>query len=287
VCQILGVSRSAYYDWLTRPPSKRSLENKAILRELVKLHTKYPTFGLDPLYTLLKPLFGASRNRIHKIKQSVGIRSLRHKAYKVTTNSNHNNTVSPNLLGRKFKAVRPNQVWVSDITYIATGEGWLYCAIVKDLFTKKIVGFATSERINTQLCLDALNMAIFRQKPPRGLIFHSDRGVQYTATAFRSLLNQKGFLQSMTRKGNPYDNAVAENFFSCLKCECIYLSHFKTRSSAKLAIFSYIETFYNRVRPHSSIGWANPVEFERHFVNQSIHQPQEMKCYEAARSKAA
>ena len=208
---------------------------------------------------------------------------MRHKAYKVTTNSNHNNTVSPNLLGRKLKAVRPNQVWVSDITYIATGEGWLYCAIVKDLFTKKIVGFATSERINTQLCLDALNMAIFRQKPPKGLIFHSDRGVQYTAKRFRLLLDRNGFEQSMSRKGDPYDNAVAESFFSCLKCECVYLNHFKTRSNAKLAIFSYIETFYNRVRPHSGIGWLAPMVFE----HQSINQSYQSKDLGAMRSRVA
>ena len=254
------------------------------MRELIRLHAKYPTFGLDPLHQLVKPLFGASRKRIHRLKKQAGIRSIRHKAYKVTTNSKHNNAISPNLLGRKFRAIKPNQAWVSGITYIATGEGlaakenhfccstmqpsWLYCAIVKDLFTKKIVGYATSERINTQLVIDALNMAIYRQKPPKGLIFHSDRGVQYTATALRALLNQKGFEQSMTRKGDPYDNAVAENFFSCLKCECVYLDHFKTRSDAKLAVFSYIEVLYNRIRPHSSIGWMSPVDFECRFINQ-------------------
>jgi len=244
------------------------------------LHNKYPTFGLDPLHQLVKPLFGASRKRIHRLKKQANIRSVRHKTYKVTTNSNHNNAVSPNLLGRKFKAKRPNQVWVSDITYIATGEGWLYCAIVKDLFTKKIVGYATGKRINTQLVIDALNMAIGRQKPSKGLIFHSDRGVQYTAKAFRLLLNQKGFEQSMTRKGDPYDNAVAENFFSCLKCECIHLSCFKTRSVAKLAVFSYIEIFYNRMRPHSGIGWMSPAAFEQ----QSIHQSEELG---AMKSKAS
>ena len=280
---MLDISRSAYYAWLSRPPSKRSLEDKAILRELVRLHSKYPTLGLDPLHQLVKPLFSASRKRIHRLKKQAGIRSLRHKAYKVTTNSNHNNAVSPNLLGRKFKADRPNQVWVSDITYIATGEGWLYCAIVKDLFTKKIVGYATSERINTQLVIDALNMATGRQKPPRGLIFHSDRGVQYTAKAFRLLLNQKGFEQSMARKGDPYDNAVAENFFSCLKCECVHLNYFKTRSGAKLAVFSYIEIFYNRIRPHSGIGWLTPMVFEQ----QSIHQSYQSEDLGAMKSNAA
>jgi transposase InsO family protein len=212
---------------------------------------------------MLKPTFGASRKRIWRLKSKLGIRSARYKAYKVTTNSKHNNPISPNLIGRKFRATKPGQVWVSDITYIPTGEGWLYCVIIKDLLTKKVMGYATDSRIDTKLCLDALNMAISRQKPRAGLIFHSDRGVQYTSTTFRNTLNYYGFKQSMSRKGDVYDNAVAENFFSCLKCECIHLQHFVTRAAAKLAVFSYIEAFYNRIRPHSGIGWLSPSAFER------------------------
>jgi len=155
------------------------------------------------LKTRLKPVFGASRNRIHRLKKQAGIYSLRHKAYRITTNSNHKNPVAPNLLGRKFKAEHVNQAWVSDITYIPTGEGWLYCAVIKDLFTKKIVGYAASERINTQLCLDALTMAYRRQRPSKGVIFHSDRGVQYTSSDFRKALKRYGFNQSMSRKGGP------------------------------------------------------------------------------------
>ena len=228
----------------------------------MKLHGKYPTLGLDPLHQMLKPLFGISRKRVWRLKSQLRIRSTRHKAYKRTTNSNHNNPIAPNLIGRKFRAIRPNQVWVSDITYIPTGEGWLYCVVIKDLFLKKVVGYAFSDRINTQLCLDALNMAVFRQRPKSGLIFHSDRGVQYASSAFRQALFNYGFEQSMSRKGDPYDNAVAENFFSCLKCECVHLHHFATRDAAKLAVFSYIETFYNRIRPHSGIGWLAPSAFE-------------------------
>ena len=276
MCQLLEVSRSAYYAWLNRKPSKRELENKAILRELVRLHHKHPTLGLDPLHQLIRPKFKASRKRVHRLKKAAKIYSIRHKAYKVTTNSKHNNPIAPNLLGKvdgkRFRATSPNQAWTSDITYIPTGEGWLYCAIIKDLFTKKVVGYATSHRINTQLCLDALDMAVFRQRQMgnlKHLIFHSDRGSQYASYAFVNALERYGFKQSMSRKGNPYDNAVAENFFSCLKCECIYLNHFKTRDAARLAIFSYIEVFYNRVRPHSGIGWANPIDFECRYINQS------------------
>lgn len=164
---------------------------------------------------MLKPLFGISRKRVWRLKSGLGIHSTRHKAYKRTTNSNHKNPIAPNLIGRKFKATRPNQVWVSDITYIPTGEGWLYCAIIKDLFLKKVVGYAFSDRINTQLCLDALNMAQYRQrlgsKSGSDLIFHSDRGVQYASFAFRHTLFNYGIKQSMSRKSDPYDNAVAEN----------------------------------------------------------------------------
>ena len=228
---------------------------------------------------MLRPIFGCSTKRVHRLKKAAGIYSIRYKAYKVTTNSKHAHPVAPNLIGRKFKASKRNQVWTSDITYVATGEGlvaaqkarccstmhpgWLYFAVIKDLFTKKVVGYAYSERINTQLCLDALDMAVYRQRPKAGLIFHCDRGVQYAGVAFRQALFRYGFLQSMSRKGGPYDNAVAENYFSCLKCECVYLNHFATHSAAKITIFHYIETFYNRVRPHSGIGWLAPSIFER------------------------
>ena len=212
---------------------------------------------------MLKPIFGCSSKRVWRLKSKLGIYSIRYKAYKRTTNSNHKNPVAPNLIGTKPKATKPNQVWVSDITYIPTGEGWLYFAAIKDLHLKKVVGYAFSDRINTQLVLDALNMAVKRQRPKPNLIFHFDRGVQYTSIAFRQALFSCDFRQSMSRKGDPYDNAVAENFFSCLKCECVYLHHFATRDSAKLAVFSYIEIFYNRIRPHSGIGWLAPSVYER------------------------
>lgn len=151
---------------------------------------------------------------------------------------------------------------MGDITYIPTGEGWLYLAIVKDLCLKKIVGYAFSSRIDTQLTLDALDMAVRRQKPDKGLIFHSDRGVQYAAGAYRERLEAYGIRQSMSRRGDPYDNAVAENFFSCLKCELVHLKHYHSRSEAQTDIFAYLEAFYNSVRPHSALGWLSPARFE-------------------------
>lgn len=167
---------------------------------------------------------------------------------------------------RNFHFERPNQAWVGDITYIPTGEGWLYFAAVKDLCTRKIVGYAFSERINTDLTLAALIMAIRREKPSKGLVFHSDRGSQYAATAYCERLTACGIRQSMSRKGDPYDNAVAENFFSCLKCELVHLMRYDTRAAAEASIFAYVEAFYNTVRPHSALAWLSPVAFERQLL---------------------
>jgi len=191
-----------------------------------------------------------------------GISSIRRRAYKATTNSNHSHPIAPNLLMRNFSFKRPNQAWVGDITYIPTGRGWLYLAIVKNLFTKKILGYAFSDRIDAQLTLAALDMAYPRRRPNKSLIFHSNRGVHYSARAFQERLETYGIRQSMSRRGNPYDNAVAENFFSCLKCELIHLKQYPTRTAAQNDVFAYLETFYNTVRPHSALGWISPICFE-------------------------
>ena len=212
---------------------------------------------------MLKPRFTCSRGRVYRLMKKAGIRSLRKAGFKVTTNSRHMLPVAPNLLQRNFHADKPNAVWVSDITYIRTGEGWLYLAIIKDLCTCKVVGYAWSTRINTDLVLEAFYMALRRQKPAPGLTFHSDRGIQYASIRFRQALLHAGCLQSMSRKGDPYDNAVAENFFSCLKCEALHLAYFQTHDQAISAVFAYIETFYNTVRPHSKIGWLAPAVFEK------------------------
>ena len=262
VCRILEVSRSGYYDWAKHRPGKRSRQNQALRRRLVELHEKYPALGLDSLWHLLKPEFGCSRKRVHRQMRLAGISSARRRAYKRTTNSSHSHPIAQNLLQRNFHFDRPDQAWVGDITYIPTGEGWLYLAIVKDLCTRKIVGYAFSDRIDTQLTLAALDMAYRRRRPARGLIFHSDRGVQYAAEAYRERLEAYGIRQSMSRRGDPYDNAVAENFFSCLKCELIHLKQLPTRANAQADVFAYLETFYNTFRPHSALGWVSPAQFE-------------------------
>ena len=262
VCLALEISRSGYYDWQHRKPGIRERRNQALRRRLVELHEKYPALGLDSLHHMLRAEFGCSRKRVHRQMRLAGIASVRRRAYKATTNSRHNHPPAPNLLKRNFCFEQPNQAWVGDITYIPTGEGWLYLAIVKDLCTRKIVGYSFSSRIDTALTLEALDMAVRRSNPPMGLIFHSDRGVQYAAHAFRDRLESYGIRQIMSRKGDPYDNAVAENFFSCLKCELIHLKHYPTRASAQADVFAYMETFYNTVRPHSALGWLSPTQFE-------------------------
>lgn len=263
LCLEPELSRSAFYAWKSHKPSKRALSNQALLRAIVTLHEKYPTYGLDSIYHVLHRDYSCSRKRVHRLMKQANIHSLRTKAFKVTTNSNHKFPISPNLRNRNFNFSEPNRAWASDITYVKTDEGWLYAATVKDLCTKKIVGYAFSNRIDTALALEALRMAIRREKPAAGLIHHSDRGSQYAATRYRKELASHGFLAGMSRSGNPYDNAVAENFFSCLKCECVHLSHFFSCRQAAQEIFSYIEAFYNSVRPHAALGWISPNQFAR------------------------
>lgn len=262
LCRILEVSRSGYYAGKKRAPSPRKKREQNVLRALVLLHEKYPAAGLDMLCHMLKPQFQCSRNMVHRLMKKHNIHSIRKRAYTTTTNSNHNYAVSPNLLKRDFSADRPNAKWVGDITYVPTDEGWLYVASVKDLYTKKIVGYAFSEHIDSKLTVAALEMAYYRQNPTSELIFHSDRGSQYASKEYRKVLKEYNITQSMSRKGDPYDNAVAENFFSCLKCELIHHAHYNTREEAKTDIFAYIETFYNDARPHSGIGYLTPNAYE-------------------------
>lgn len=267
LCRLLEISRSGYYAWKDRDISTRKQNEQELLRALITLHEKYPAAGLDTLYNMLKRTFNCSRNRVHRLMKKYNIHSIRKNAYKVTTNSKHNYEVAPNLLQRNFGADMPNQKWVGDITYIPTDEGWLYTAVVKDLCLKKIVGYAFSSRIDSDLTVAALDMAINREKPQNNLIFHSDRGVQYASIKYRETLSKNNITQSMSRKGDPYDNAVAENFFSCLKCELVHHKHYFTRAEAQTDIFAYIETYYNTVRPHSSLGWLSPAEYQNRLLS--------------------
>lgn len=264
MCSVLKVSRSGYYNWLGKKTGKRELKNQEIKRKIIEIHNIAPTFGLKPLHKAVSKKIPCSLNRLHRLKKELGIMSKRKRRYKATTNSRHTHPIADNLLKRDFSATYPNQKWVSDITYIPTGEGWLYLSMIKDLFTKEVVGWACSDRIDAQLTLDALNQAVVKERPQKGIIIHSDRGVQYASSKYQDALKLHNIRPSMSRKGDPYDNAVAENFFNCLKCEWLYLLPAipKTRQEAKRQVFRYIEGFYNRYRLHSSIDYLSPTEFK-------------------------
>jgi transposase InsO family protein len=258
----MKVSRSGYYAWLKRPESKRSRENKALLEEIKKIYAESrETYGSKRIHKELKKnKIDCSKNRVARNMKENNIVSIYKRKYKATTNSKHSQPVSENKLNQEFKASRPNEKWVTDITYIQTKEGWLYLAAILDLYTKEIVGLSMSETMTKQLVIDALNNAAIRKNPPKGIVHHSDRGSQYASIDYQNTLQKYGFIGSMSRKGNCYDNACIESFWGTLKMELIYRNKLMTRAEAKLAIFEYIEIFYNRKRIHSSIEYKTPME---------------------------
>lgn len=262
MCQTLGVSRSGYYDWLRRGPSKRDQDDAEILKIIKDTHQQSRClYGLDKIHHEVKKVRPCGRNRVYRLMKANGIRSSRPKKYKATTNSKHSLPVADNLLNQDFNVDKPNTVWVSDISYIGTDEGWDYLATVKDLFNKEIVGWAVSSTMTRTLAIEALTNAIQKRRPPAGLIHHSDRGVQYCSKDYQALLAKHKMRCSMSRKGNCYDNASAETFFSTIKNELIYLHKFQSRAQARQAIFEYIELFYNRKRTHQSLSYMTPAEY--------------------------
>lgn len=271
MCRILKVSQSGYYRWLACPESATRRENQEIYGTLKESYDQNKgRVGLDKLLDDVRLKFPhCSRNRLYRIQKEHGLYSIRRRKFKATTNSRHNYPVAPNRLQQNFHVEIPNKVWVSDITYIRTDEGWLYLATVKDLFDPQIVGFATDSRIDTDLCKRALNAAIRRYRPSAGLIHHSDQGIQYASSDYQSLLKQNHIIPSMSRKGVPYDNACAESFFSTIKLEMIYHEHYATRAQAQAAVFEYIEVYYNRQRRNAAIGNLPPAEFRRRFYQQN------------------
>jgi transposase InsO family protein len=267
LCQTLDVSTSGYYDWRQRLncPGPRALENQTLAREIALIHAQSRlTYGSPRvLQELRKKGRCHGRHRIARLMKQQGLCGRQQGRHRVqTTDSNHDHPIAPNRLAEVPKATAPNQLWVADITYIETAEGWLYLAGVLDLYSRKIVGWAMSERIDTHLVLQALNMALVHRTPPANLLFHSDRGVQYASGDFRQALSQASLVASMSRKGNCYDNATMESFWSTLKLELVYRGHFPTRAQARAEIFDYIEVFYNRTRAHSALDFKSPVDFE-------------------------
>ena len=264
MCRQLGVSRTGYCQWRTRPASERSMANAALDARVAAIHagTKR-SYGRPRIVRDLRAQgVRVSHERVRNSLKRQGLRPAYQRPYRVTTDSAHNQPIAPNGLNRRIDGWQVNQAWVADITYIATDEGWLYLACVMDLASRKIVGWSMSERMKADLVCQALNSAYWRRKPPAGLIMHSDRGSQYASDQHRKLIKDYRMIQSMSRRANCWDNAVMESFFKTLKVERVHTMRYDTRALAKLDIVNWIEGFYNQTRLHSSIGYQTPVNAE-------------------------
>ena len=267
LCLYLKASPSGFYQWEQRQarPCARALENQSLAQEIAQIHARSrQTYGAPRIEKeLRKKGCCHGRQRVARLLKEKGLCGRQKGRYRVqTTDSNHNQPIAPNRLADAPKATAPNQLWVADITYIETKEGWLYLAAILDLYSRKIVGWAMSERLDTALVLQALAMALLHRRPPAQVLFHSDRGVQYASADYRQALGQAGLVASMSRRGNCYDNAAMESFWATLKLELVYRTRFATRAAARAQIFDYIETFYNRQRAHSALDYHSPVDFE-------------------------
>ena len=264
LCQVLQVSVSGFYSWRKRGPSQRVQED-----EQLKVHIRAAHKASRGRYgspRVQKELCAqdqhVGKKRVARLMKADGLAARRKRRFRRTTDSTHQHPVAPNLLDRQFTVDAPNAVWVTDITYIWTQEGWLYLAAILDLYSRKVVGWAVDESLERHLALDALAMALSNRRPARGLLHHSDRGVQYASDDYQKALKKDGLICSMSRKGDCWDNAVAESFFATLKAELVYLTEYRTRAEARASLFEYIEVFYNRQRRHSAIGYVSPSQFE-------------------------
>ncbi len=265
MCLCLGVNRSCYYSWCSSKSSTRALDNKRISEEIkIIFSSSRNSYGTRRIkFSLSRLNFYVSRRRIGRLMQQMNLYPKSKRKFKVTTHSKHNYPIAENLLNRRFAVNAPDSCYVGDITYIHTQEGWLYLAVVIDLFSRKVVGWSMADHMRAQLVNSALLMAIWKRKPKRGLLSHSDRGCQYASISHRSILKEHGIKQSMSRKGNCWDNAVSESFFHTLKTELVHHVKYKTKEQAKQSIFEFIEVFYNRLRMHSTNDYLSPVEFEQ------------------------
>ncbi len=268
MCDVLEVSRSGYYVWKSRVPSRRSRRQRELVEEIREIHgdRNMKSYGSPRVHQeLLSRGHSVSENTVACLMRSAGIRASSTRKYCVTTDSSHSHPVAENVLNREFQQASVDRVWLADITYIPTDEGWLYLACVLDAYSRKIVGWSMSERMKQGLVLDALRMALGRRRPDdqAGLLHHSDRGSQYASTAFQQLLKTENLTCSMSRRGNCWDNAMMESFFATPKKERIHQEKYATRAQARASVFDYIECFYNRVRRHSALGYLSPEQFEQ------------------------
>ena len=275
MCKTLKVSKSGYYNWLKSGPSKRWLENQKLSMHINEIfNDSFESYGSPRIKVELEKLgYYVSRPRVARIMKANYLVARRHRKFRFTTDSNHNYPIAPNILNQNFEVHRMNQVWVSDMTYIQTAEGWIYLTVIIDLFNRKVVGWAMSDNLSTEATIiPAWNMAIKDNKITEELIFHSDRGSQYASYRFTSMIKKYNELikQSMSRKGNCWDNAVAESFFKSLKVEWVYKHNYDQKRQAELSVFTWIETWYNKRRRHSYLGYKTINEFNLKMYNQNV-----------------
>ena len=273
LCRVVQVSRSGYYDWLKRTPSRRSQRRKELGNHVAaSFYASREVYGYRKVHADLiqEKHVNVCGETVRRVMRERGLRSKVKRKFVVTTDSKHTCPVHANLLQRNFTAESPNRTWTADITYIRTQQGWLYLAAVMDVFSRRIVGWAFSQRIDATLVRDALAMAIMHRRPGKGLVHHSDQGVQYASETFQNILDDNGVFCSMSNKGDPWDNACQESFFGKLEGEHIRDRIYHTRAEAEQHVFWYIELFYNRQRRHASLGYVCPVEFERHAAHNQV-----------------
>lgn len=272
MCRLLHVSTSSYYAWRSRPESERARQNHELVTQIEAVHQESnQTYGSPRIHQCLNSQgTRCSENRVARLMRQNGIRAVSTKPFTVTTDSKHALPVAENLLDRQFEPEAANTVWAADITYIWTQQGWLYLAVVIDLFSRQVVGFSMEKTMARGLVIEALEMALGRREVGIGLVHHSDRGSQYASGDFQDLVASSGMLSSMSRRGNCWDNAPVESFFATLKRERVHRQQYVSRSEARSDIFAYIETWYNRKRLHSSLGYLSPVDYERQAAQQPI-----------------
>jgi putative transposase len=272
MCRVLGVSPSGFWAWSKRPPSARARSDAALTTTIRAIHKdSRGVYGMPRVHAELQ--FGGtrcSRKRVARLMRAAGLEGVHRRRFTRTTVRDLDAAPAPDLVNRTFSATRPNRLWVADITYLPTWQGFLYLAAVIDVFSRRVVGWAMAGHLRTELILDAIDMAISRRRPDAGLVHHSDRGTQYTSIAFGLRCREAGIAVSMGSTGDAYDNAMAESFFASLETELIDRSSWRTRADARLAVFDYIEAFYNPRRRHSGLGYLSPAEFERRYRPDSI-----------------
>jgi putative transposase len=264
LCKVLSVSRSGYYDWRDRPPSRRSRQDAALTVKIYEIHQRSrETYGSPRVHAELRSIgVRCGRKRVARLMRKEGLRGCIRGRRKRTTRRDRRAVPAEDLVRRDFAAAGPDRLWTADITYVSTDEGFLYLAFILDAYSRRLVGWAMESHLRTELVVDALQMALWRRKPAPGLIHHSDQGVQYTSLSFAKRLQQVGIVPSMGRAGSALDNAISESFVATLKSELVSRTRFPSRQAVKTAIFEYLEAFYNTWRLHSSLGYRSPTDFE-------------------------